>query len=340
MAKASLSPTSGLMTFGFSDGFGDRRRADMTKPLKKILNPREVAAYYELQRVATEYGYGVHIKMRLADVFPVEKSGIAAELYTFALRSHFDFVVSGEAHDPLFAVEFDGPSHRDDQRKRDAKKNELCKIFSFPLLRINTRHLVQKYNKASLLRWIISAWELQKAFCEAQNKGQMPLDEDFDPIFLWHAGNTVEEVHPHWIALKPRLHLKKLQEQDRIPVAYTCGFTFLDDGNNYHGIEWIDVNNGKVIFVESGMREQRFPLYLGELFSELMTVLLHDKLIEFLSSGEGSVDRWVVTKRLNELRRLYRFAGSHSGSTKVNFSLSLGRSTSRFGDTVPSRTAR
>jgi len=176
MAKASLSPTSGLMTFGFSDGFGDRRRADMTKPLKKILNPREVAAYYELQRVATEYGYGVHIKMRLADVFPVEKSGIAAELYTFALRSHFDFVVSGEAHDPLFAVEFDGPSHRDDQRKRDAKKNELCKIFSFPLLRINTRHLVQKYNKASLLRWIISAWELQKAFCEAQNKGQMPLD--------------------------------------------------------------------------------------------------------------------------------------------------------------------
>jgi hypothetical protein len=296
----------------------------MTLPLKKILNQSEVATYSELQQLADEYGYGVHVKMRVADVLPIEGSGINTHLYGFALKSHFDFVVSGETHDPLFAVEFDGPSHqRDDQRVRDSKKNELCEIFDFPILRINTRHLIAKYNKASLLKWIVSAWELQKAFDAAQAEGHIPPDEPFDPIFLWHTGKTVEEVHPHWIALKARHHLKRLHEQGRIPGRHTCGLVVTDDEDNYRGIEWIDVNDGRIVVVESGMRVQRFPLYLGELFGELMTVLLYEELQKFLSTGEGSVDPSTVSDRLNELKTRYKFAGSHSGPTKVNFSLSL-----------------
>jgi hypothetical protein len=296
----------------------------MTTTLKKIMNRSEEAAYCELQTLAKQYGYSVHIKIRLADVFPIEGSGIQDTLYSFALQSHLDFLVCDEKHDPLFAVEFDGPSHQgEEQRVRDRKKNKLCERFRLPLLRINTRHLVAKYNKASLLKWIVSAWELQTAFNEAQAKGQIPPGEDFDPIFLWHSGKTVEEVHPHWIALKPRLHLKELREQGRIPVRHTCGFAFTDNAGNYHGIEWIDVDQGKVVFVESGMREQLFPLYLGDLFGELMTVLLYDRLMNFLASGEGSVHPSEVSDRLRELKQRFRFAGSHSGPTKVNFSLSL-----------------
>jgi hypothetical protein len=77
------------------------------------------------------------------------------------------------------------------------------------------------------------------------------------------------------------------------------------------------------VFVESGMREQLFPLYLGDLFGELMTVLLYDRLITFLASGEGSVHPSEVSDRLRELKQRFQFAGSHSGPTKVNFSLSL-----------------
>ncbi len=296
----------------------------MATSLKKIVNHQEEAAYRQLQKLAADYGYSVHVKMRLADVIAIEGSGICAILYSFALKSHFDFVVCDEDHDPVFAVEFDGPSHQDaQQHARDRKKNEICERFGLPLLRINTRHLIEKYNKASLLRWIISAWELQKAFNEAQAKGQIPADEDFDPIFLWHEGETIEEVHPHWVSLKPRLHLQELQKQGRIPVRLTCGFAFTDNDGNYRGIEWIDVNKGKVVAVESAMRAQLFPLYLGELFSELMTVLLHDKLMAFLASGEGSTDPSDVSDRLQELKQRFRFAGSHSGPTKVNFSLSL-----------------
>jgi len=192
----------------------------MAPPLKKVINHQEEAAYRELQKLAADYGYSVHIKIRLADVISIEGTGISDALYSFALKCHFDFTVCNENHDPLFAVEFDGPSHQEaEQRARDSKKNEICERFGLPLLRINTRHLIEKYNKASLLRWIISARELQKAFDEAQAKGQIPADEDFDPIFLWHPGETIEEVHPHWVSLKPRRHLQQLQKQGRIATA-------------------------------------------------------------------------------------------------------------------------
>jgi hypothetical protein len=293
-------------------------------PFKKIMNGAEDAAYKELQQIVGDYGYSVHVKVRLADVVRIEGSGINDVLYHFALKAHFDFLVCTENHDPIFVVEFDGPTHQhDEQRDRDSKKDEICKLFSLPLLRINTNHLFKKYNKSSLLKWVISAWELQKSFYDAQEKGYIPQEEDFDPIHVWHPGNTVEEVHPHWIALRARLNIKKLHEQNRLPVAYTCGFIFYDADSNYRGIEWIDVDGGKVVAVESAMRRQLFPISLFDLFSELMTALLYDKLIEFLKSRKGSVEPSEVAARVEELKRRFRFASSHSGPTRVNISMSV-----------------
>jgi hypothetical protein len=44
--------------------------------LKKIVNRHEEVAYQELQSLAEEYGYGVHVKVRLADVVAIEGSGL------------------------------------------------------------------------------------------------------------------------------------------------------------------------------------------------------------------------------------------------------------------------
>jgi hypothetical protein len=85
--------------------------------LKKIVNRQEEAAYRELQNLAAEYGYDVHVKIRLADVLRIEGSGIEDAFYTFALQSHFDFLVCDVRQDPLFAVEFDGPTHGSRRRK-------------------------------------------------------------------------------------------------------------------------------------------------------------------------------------------------------------------------------
>jgi hypothetical protein len=292
--------------------------------IKKIVNPHEQVAYQELESLADEYGYNIHVKVRLADVVSIEGSGLNDALFGFALKSHLDFLVCNESHDPLFAVEFDGPSHQETkQRDRDARKNAICDRFGLPILRINTNHLLKKYNKASLLKWIISAWELQKAFNEAQQKGQVPEYEDFDPIFLWHSGNTIEEIHPHWIALKARRDIETLHKQGRLPVARSCQFIFIDDDGNYRGIEWIDVDGGKVIAVESAMREQQFPVYLGDLFREIMTVLLYDRLVDFLNSDIGSVEPATIAARVAEWDKRYHYAGSFTAPSCVNASISF-----------------
>lgn len=289
--------------------------------LKKIVNRHEEAAYQELQDLVVQYGYNVHVKIRLADVLEIDGSGIEDSLYGYALKAHFDFLICNDDYAPLFAVEFDGPTHLESkQRALDAKKNALCTRFDLPLLRINTNHLLKKYNKASLLHWIISAWELQKAFDTAQAKGQIPPDEDFDPIMLWHPGKTLEEVHPHWIALRPRLHIEKIHKEGRLPVGHSCSIIFTDERGNYRGIEWIDVAPGKVVSVESGMREQSFPLYLGDLFCELLTTLLYGKLTDFLETGNDWRTPESVSVRLEEMAKSFRFCRCFSGQTAVNFS--------------------
>lgn len=293
------------------------------KLLKKVMDPHEEETYRELQNIASGYGYDVHIKIRIADVFSIKNSGLCDDLYTFALKAHFDFTICNNKHLPVFAVEFDGLSHRArDQIRRDNKKNQICEIFDFPILRINSNHLLKKYNKASLLRWIISAWELQQSFYEAQQQGQIPPEEDFDPIFLWHPGKTIEEIHPHWIALKPRLHIQELHKSGHIPQGHTCGFSFTDNNNTYWGMEWIDVAGDKVVFVESAMRRQQFPIYLGELFNELMTVLLYDRLMVYLKTGEGWVEPLKVQQRFNEIKSRYGLPSCHFGPTCVNISFS------------------
>lgn len=293
----------------------------MTRFRKRLLNKSESLVDAELMGLAKQFGYRVYPKVRVADVLEIEKSGISEDLFGYAIRSHFDFVVSEKENFPLFSVEFDGPSHSlGIQKDRDRKKDELCVRFDFPILRINFRHLEKKYNKSSLLRWIVSAWELQLGFAEAQSRGAIPLEEDFDPIFFVHEGRTLEEKHPHWIALRARHQLERLYKAGRIPNRHTCSVQFCDENENYYGIEWIDLHGKEIVYVKSGMRHQNFPLYLGELFTELLTVLAYDKLITYLSTNKGACAPTVVENQLREMQRRYRFAGSHGGSTMVNFS--------------------
>ena len=81
--------------------------------MKKVINFQEAATRRILLKTATRYGAEVFAKMRVADVLGIEGSGLDAALYSYALRAHFDFVVVDEKFLPLFAVEFDGPSHQE-----------------------------------------------------------------------------------------------------------------------------------------------------------------------------------------------------------------------------------
>src|SRR6266487_2731666 len=117
-----------------------------TRMLKRLLNKSEEATNEVLKPLSDEWGAHAFVKVKAASILPIEKSGIDDSEFRFALQSEFDFVVTDDDLQPLFAVEFDGETHKTEQQQhRDRKKDQLCERFHFPLLRINSRYLVCKY---------------------------------------------------------------------------------------------------------------------------------------------------------------------------------------------------
>jgi hypothetical protein len=80
---------------------------------KRLLTVPEERTYDRLGEVCSRNGARLFPKARLADVLPIDHSGLSNQLFAFALRSHFDFVIADYNHMPLFSVEFDGQSHRE-----------------------------------------------------------------------------------------------------------------------------------------------------------------------------------------------------------------------------------
>ena len=79
--------------------------------LKRLLNLPESVTDQRLREVCDDFNAKVYAKVRVADVLPIERSGIDNGHYRYALQAHFDFVVTDSADQSLFAVEFDGSGH-------------------------------------------------------------------------------------------------------------------------------------------------------------------------------------------------------------------------------------
>jgi hypothetical protein len=131
--------------------------------LKNILvNPYEEKTFRLLLKQAEVEEVFVCPKVSLKDVFPFENAKLSKELVDFCWKAHFDFVVMSRESEPLFAVEFDGPSHDEPtQATRDRKKDELCRIFALPILRINASYLTHSYRGTELLSWFAECFFLE-----------------------------------------------------------------------------------------------------------------------------------------------------------------------------------
>lgn len=79
----------------------------MNKKRRLLVNKYEKITNDILNEKCERYNISVHPKVRVADVFKIDNSGITNDLYSYALQSHFDFIIYNELYDPLFAVEFD-----------------------------------------------------------------------------------------------------------------------------------------------------------------------------------------------------------------------------------------
>ena len=259
---------------------------------QRLLNQYEEVTYEALTRVCQSNGARVFPKVRLADVFALENSGVSPTHFSYGLRSHFDFLVTDEDYQPQFSVEFDGPLHEtsDAQRQRDFRKNDLCVHFNHALLRVNSKYLTPTYRGLDLLTYFVDAWFLELAFDEAQRNGTVPYDEPFDMTFIYSTGSSDGKKWPYWLTLEIQLAMQKLHSAKLIGQMAPSHYVGTDADGNYRCMSWLVVDAKSVLIAVTGMRAQRFSAVCkSELVSMLAMFDLYRKLQGVLSGARGAL---------------------------------------------------
>ncbi|WKZ78768.1 MAG: DUF2726 domain-containing protein [Candidatus Kapaibacterium sp.] len=252
--------------------------------VKRLLNRSEEVTFEALSRVCQAHGARVSAKVRVADIFPLEGSGISADHFSYALKSHFDFVITNNDHQPLFSVEFDGPLHdlSQKQKDRDRLKSDLCSHFEYSLLRINSRYLSGEYRGLDLLTYFIEAWFLAEAFDEAQQAGMIPDDEPFDVTMVVSARSDGDRLWPYWLSRDIQGLIFKLHGRGLIATPGASAYVGLDDQGNYRCLSWVEFDDQSVAVAQTGMRSQ---LFRGVVEADLIRMLAMFELQQVIEQG-------------------------------------------------------
>jgi hypothetical protein len=285
--------------------------------LKKIMNRSEAITHKQVQEICQKYNALVHAKVRLADIFPIEGSGIPNELYSFALTSHFDVIVTDEETNPLFAIEFDGVLHSQSQRQieRDKKKDALCERFNLPLLRITSEYLSTEYRKMNLLTWFIETWFAFQWFKEAQEKGELDYYEPFMPMSFAHIPGHDKEF-PLWLSRDVRGRIAKLNHDGLIEDMAPSGLVWQDrQSKEYHCIAWVVIDENRAVLSTADMKGQNFPVPIADVLEDITVVQLYNVLTQTLNNELNAVSPETVNQVISEMKLKYGhivFGGSFS----------------------------
>lgn len=113
----------------------------MNKFIKPINSETESKIEKMLESIIKTYNSQIRLRTKISikDVLVIPKTidENGDEKYTYYLRAHFDFLICSIYDIPLFAIEYDDPSHgSEDAKRRDRLKNYLCNYAEFKLIRI------------------------------------------------------------------------------------------------------------------------------------------------------------------------------------------------------------
>lgn len=155
---------------------------------KRFMNDYEWCAFDILCGALSETDIAVYPKVRIADVVDINQSMISDELYTYALKAHFDFILI-QKNKLVLAIEYDGPWHafKPTVIENDKLKAQICARFDIPLIRVDG-HFLRPIADFRLLAWIIKVWlekryllphfETETNFRERQYIGNVIFRED------------------------------------------------------------------------------------------------------------------------------------------------------------------
>lgn len=123
--------------------------------LKRLGNTGEHKLFRILDRALRDIGFTVNRQSQLDDVIEVDEIPLNKQEKQTLHNASFDFVVYDQESIPQFAIEFDGPCHEYEQKRRgDIRKNRLCSMAGLRLLRIGDNFLTE-HEKTTLLEYVV-----------------------------------------------------------------------------------------------------------------------------------------------------------------------------------------
>ena len=281
------------------------------KIVDSLLNRSEEVVFRELQSISQDNNLKVFAKPSLSDVISKGREFLTQREFDFYTRSHCDFVVTDIMHRPLMIVEYDGPLHADEkQQESDRIKDDLCCRAELGMLRIHDRHVTKLYRGMSVLRWIVEVTKLQKAFYEAQEKGQVPYDEPFDPAFFDSVGGG--RHFPYWLSAPATqsFHAYFKTVDEAIPKGWNSIFGHDSEGTGYR-LSCLYFGE-HILWAKTAVRKQNsdFPQY--DLLNELDTCELGIQLKKFRNGEVKSVGKEEFRRIFMNFCEKYNARPSHS----------------------------
>ena len=131
--------------------------------------------YGELTKASERYGSEVYRKIRVADVVDIELLS-TRELGSFALKAHFDFVVSTTLHVPEFALEFDDLGHIG---TKDDTKDQICREAGLTLFRVRDSIQRARFQKLHFAGYLVHFWHHALEFKRMKEFGEVAPYEPF-----------------------------------------------------------------------------------------------------------------------------------------------------------------
>lgn len=273
--------------------------------LKRLLNLPEAVTDQRLREVCNDFDAKVYAKVRVADVLPIENSGVDNDHYRYALQAHFDFVVTDSDDKPLFAVEFDGSSHSSPEvQRRDQIKNSLCGRFSLPLLRINRKYLTKAFSNWDLLRWFSTVFFVKKSWDEDVEEGRIPYEDSiFDPMFVsvrTKSGMRSLELEKH-----ARAELGHLFRSGKIPFYVPNWITAKGSDRTLRAISWIKTSEQQGALVETAMRHQNLGSWVQFAIRGIVLNQLKELVIAIISGEETPLPISTIEKQVKRFEVMY-----------------------------------
>ncbi|MBO9422385.1 DUF2726 domain-containing protein [Labrenzia sp. R4_2] len=143
--------------------------------LRKFRNYSEDLIQQQIRAVIGRHGVELHEKVRVADIIDIDMLD-QRELGTYALQSHFDFVMIDENQRAVVAIEFDGSGH---STSNDEKKNSICNQADLPLFRIYSFREVREINAMTLTRYLVELVFHARVFQQMKSDGRLDPTEPF-----------------------------------------------------------------------------------------------------------------------------------------------------------------